>query len=126
MPELLSTDTVLLSLEDQTSPEVKLFWLPSLKVPVADICQVSAMFRVKPCGPTATPVSVGLTKNPWQLMASASVPRTASAPINRTLDFIEDIFWNSLGARLGGLIVCCSKIVAERNLAQSKLRYLNL
>ncbi len=37
MPEVCPTDTTVGVLEDQTTPEVRVFWLPSLKVPVAVI-----------------------------------------------------------------------------------------
>jgi|SRR5579864_8337981 len=37
MPEVCPTDITVGALEDQTTPDVSVFWLPSLKVPVAVI-----------------------------------------------------------------------------------------
>jgi hypothetical protein len=37
MPDVAPTDTLVGALEDQVTPEVSVFWLPSLKVPVAVI-----------------------------------------------------------------------------------------
>jgi hypothetical protein len=37
MPEVCPTDTTVGALDDQTTPDVSVFWLPSLKVPVAVI-----------------------------------------------------------------------------------------
>jgi len=52
-------------------------------------------------GTTVIAVGVGLTKNPVQLTANASVASAAKAPINRSLDFVEDmVLRDSLGAPL--------------------------
>jgi hypothetical protein len=50
-------------------------------------------------GVTVIEVGVGLTKNPVQLTANASVASAAKAPINRSLDLVEDmVLKDSLGA----------------------------
>jgi|SRR5579862_1603463 len=68
---------------------------PSLNVPTANIWTVLLTFPVKmigETGPTASAVSVGFTKNPVQLIASARVASAAEAPTTRILCFVDDIF----------------------------------
>jgi hypothetical protein len=47
MPEVCPTVTELCVADDHVTPDVSAFWLPSLYVPVALICQVSFTFRVR-------------------------------------------------------------------------------
>ena len=68
--------------------------LPSLKLPVALICTVllvgpASIVAVE--GATDIEVSVGFTKNPRQLTASANVASAAKALIRRRLCFADDI-----------------------------------
>jgi hypothetical protein len=57
-------------------------------------------------GVTVIAVGVGFTKNPVQLTPRASVASAASAPINRSLDLVEDmVLKDSLGARRVGSYV---------------------
>jgi hypothetical protein len=71
-------------------------------------------------GVTVIAVGVGLTKNPVQLTANASVASAAKAPINRSLDLVEDmVLKDSLGARRSVpngvfLPALSAKIVAEK------------
>lgn len=110
-------ETALESLEDQVTPEVSCFWLPSVYVPVADIWMLWLSVRVA-CGPIVTPVSVGFTKNPRQLAAKANVASAANAPINRSFCIFEDIIIRLPGrARSGNRGLnndSISKIVAEK------------
>ena len=99
IPEVCPIDTVVASLEDQTTPEVSVFWLPSLKVPVAVIWNVSFTLRDNPEGPTETPVNVGFTKKPRQLVARAKVASAAKAPISRSFCFVDDILVDTPWAR---------------------------
>lgn len=71
-----------------------LFVLPSLLVPNTVICTVLPLVPVRIVGvggPTAIEDSVGLTKNPLQLTARASVASAAKAPAKRSLCFADDI-----------------------------------
>jgi hypothetical protein len=65
--------------------------LPSLKVPVATICNVPLGAMVWPLGPTVMLVNVGFTKKPRQLMARAKVASPAKAPARRSCCFVDDI-----------------------------------
>ena len=68
--------------------------LPSLFVPSTVICTVLSVVPVSmvgEAGPTASDVSEGLTKNPLQLTASASVVSAAIAPATRSLLLADDI-----------------------------------
>jgi hypothetical protein len=116
-PEVCPTDTLFESLEDHVTPEVSVFWLPSLNVPVALICQVWLTLIFSPWGPTETPVRVGLTKNPRQLIARANAASAAQAPITRTLCLMEDMVVGTPRARplqVLSLIFPNAKIVAEK------------
>jgi hypothetical protein len=99
IPEVCPIDTVVASLEDQTTPEVSVFWLPSSKVPVAVIWNVSFTLRDNPEGPTETPVNVGFTKKPRQLIARAKVASAEKAPISRSFCFVDDILVDTPWAR---------------------------
>jgi len=65
--------------------------LPSLNVPVACICCVPDGASETFCGPIASEVSVGLTKKPVQLTASAKVASAAKAPASRSFCLVDDI-----------------------------------
>lgn len=82
--------------------------LPSLKVPVANICTVLLVLPVcieGVAGPTAIEDKIGFTKNPRQLAASAITASRANAPIRRTLCVFEGILvatpWARTRRRLG-------------------------
>jgi hypothetical protein len=51
-------------------------------------------------GPTAIEVRVGLTKNPLQLTASASVASAANAPTRRILCCLDDMIVETPWARM--------------------------
>lgn len=58
--------------------------LPSSKVAVAVICWVVVGCMERFCGPTASEVTVGFTKNPRQLMPKAKVASARNAPVRRS------------------------------------------
>ena len=92
--------------------------LPSLKVPKAVICTVLLVVPVSMLGvtgPTEIDDSVGFTKKPLQLTASANVASAANAPARRSLCFIDGIvISDSLGRPL-------LKIVAEEEFPPNPL-----
>src|SRR3984893_4413977 len=75
----------------QTTPEVRVFVLPSLYVPVAVICCVEPTGRLKPVGPTVTVVSVGFTKKPRQPRLKAKIASAAKAPAMRSFCWVDDM-----------------------------------
>ena len=78
-PLLLTVAMVESELDQRTLP-VRVFWLPSSKVPVAVIWKVPPCWMEGVAGPTVTVVRLGFTKNPLHptIMESArSVPATA-------------------------------------------------
>jgi hypothetical protein len=78
--------------------------LPSLNVPTANICTVLSVVPVSMvglAGPTEMELRVGFTKNPLQLASKAKVASAARAPIKRSCDFVEDIFFQAPWARPG-------------------------
>jgi hypothetical protein len=85
------TGTVDVSELDHTTPEVKLFVVPSSNVPVAVICCLLPWVRFKGFGPTVRDVKVGFTKKPVQLTASASANRAVTDRKTCNLR-IEDIW----------------------------------
>src|SRR5579859_831966 len=75
--------------------------LPSLNVPTANICTVSLVLPVwmlGDAGPTASELSVGLTKNPRQLAASARIVSMATAATTRGVCFMDNVIVHSLGS----------------------------
>ena len=89
-PELLTVATFPSELV-QTTPEVRVFVLPSLNVPVALICCVDPTGRVKPVGPTVTVVSVGFTKKPRHPRVKAKVASAVKAPARRSFCLVGDM-----------------------------------
>lgn len=64
-------EAIVSSEEDQKTPEVNVFVLPSSKFPTAVICRVSPCWRFTFCGPTVIEVSWGSWKKPRQPTAPA-------------------------------------------------------
>jgi hypothetical protein len=90
LPELLIVATLGAELV-QTTPEVRVFVLPSLYVPVAVICWVEPTGRLKPVGPTVTVVRVGFTKKPRHPRVNANVASAAKAPARRSFCLVDDM-----------------------------------
>jgi hypothetical protein len=90
LPELLILATLPSELV-QTTPEVRVFVLPSLYVPVAVICCVEPTGRLKPVGPTVTVVSVGFTKKPRQPRLNAKIASAAKTPAMRSFCLVDDM-----------------------------------
>src|ERR1700736_3292069 len=74
-----------------TTPEVRVFVLPSLYVPVAVICCVEPTGRLKPVGLTVTVVSVGFTKKPRQPRLNAKIASAAKVPARRRFCLVDDM-----------------------------------
>src|SRR2546421_10399537 len=72
-------EEIVSSEEDQKTPEVNVFVLPSLKFPMADICRVFPCWRFTFCGPTVIEVSWGSWKKPRQPTAPAREKRVVNA-----------------------------------------------
>jgi hypothetical protein len=68
----------------QLVPAVRVSALPLLSVPAAVICCVCPIPTVGADGSIVIAETVGLTKNPVQLAASASINSTAHAPVRRS------------------------------------------
>jgi hypothetical protein len=79
----------------QNTPELSVLVLPSLKVPVAVICTVLPCWMLA-VGPTATLVSVGLTKKPVQPTARAIRKRVANAARSWSVRLWLGFWLNSL------------------------------
>ena len=75
----------------QLVPPVKVSGFPLLSVPAAVSSLVSPMLTVGFGGSITMLDTVGFTKNPVQLTASAKVASTAKAPASRSLFFVDDI-----------------------------------
>ena len=85
----------------QLVPPVKVSEFPLLSVPAAVSCRVFATLTVGLGGSITILVTVGFTKKPVQLTASANVASAAKAPARRSLVFVDDIDPRLLGrARL--------------------------
>jgi hypothetical protein len=98
--ELLMLATVLASLLLQLTGVLPL--LPSLKTPTAENCCVlpgAWTVMVGVAGVMASDVSVGSTKNPWQLAPKATRTNTAKASVNGSLRPVN------IANRLGNLIL---------------------
>jgi hypothetical protein len=89
-PEVLIVATVVSELL-QKRPLLRLLVLPSLKVPVAIICNVAPSSIVCVCGPTAMLLKVGFTKKPRQPRLNAKIASTAKAPARRSFCLVDDI-----------------------------------
>jgi len=86
--------------------------LPSLKVATADICTVllvTPVWIVGVGGVRAREVTVGLTKNPRQLIANARVASTARAPASRSSCFVDNIVVEAPKGRARSEIQFCRR-----------------
>lgn len=75
----------------QLVPPVKVSAFPLLSVPAAVSCVVRPWLTVGLGGSMVILETVGLTKNPVQLAASANVASAVKAPIRLSLGFADDI-----------------------------------
>jgi len=75
----------------QVVPPVRVSGFPLLSVPAAVNCRVRVWLTVGLGGSIVMAETVGLTKNPVQLMARTRVASTARAPAKRSLWLVDDI-----------------------------------
>jgi hypothetical protein len=97
VPPVLMVATVGVSLDQHTVvpvqlvPPVRVMGSPLLSVPAAFNCVESPTLTVGLCGRIEMVETVGFTKNPVQLIASASIASAAKAPARRSFRFVDDI-----------------------------------
>jgi len=94
------TPTAPLLLDQETLPVIFPAGVVSVLVPKAVSCSVPPSGTLAVDGVIEIEASCSGGKNPRQLIANASVASAAKAPINRSLDLVEDmVLEDSLGAR---------------------------
>jgi hypothetical protein len=96
-PPVLMVATVGVELDQHTVvpaqlvPPVRVTAFPLLSVPAAVNCLVSPWLTFGFGGLIVMLVMVGLTKNPRQATPKAAIASTPTAPIRRSLSFLDDI-----------------------------------
>jgi hypothetical protein len=97
VPPVLMVATPGVSLDQHTVvpvhlvPPVRVMGLPLLSVPAAFNCVESPTLTVGLGGRIEIVETVGFTKNPVQLTASANIASAAKAPDTRSFCFVDDI-----------------------------------